>query len=77
MTDATGTVIATSPPAVKPGYKSTEWYLSLAAVLLGALTTSGLLADGTTAARIAGLAVTLLAALGYTWSRTQVKAGAP
>lgn len=65
---------ATTPH--KPGYKTTEFWLSFAAVLLGALFASGVMSDGGTAAKIAGLAASLLGALGYTVSRTQLKAGA-
>lgn len=60
---------------MKPGIKTTEFWLSLTAILLGALTTSGLLGEGSTAARIAGLAVTVLAALGYTAARSKTKSG--
>ena len=70
MADTTST-----PTAHKPGFRTSEFWLSLAAVLLGALFASGVLADGGTAAKIAGLAASLLGALGYTVSRTQLKAG--
>lgn len=61
----------TAPP--KPGYKTTEFGLNLAAAVVGALLASGLLTDGSTYARIAGMAAMLLSSLGYTWSRTAVK----
>lgn len=57
----------------KPGYATTEFWLSLVANLLGAAFASGLISDGTVLARIAGLAAMVLAGLGYTVSRTMVK----
>jgi hypothetical protein len=72
-----GTVTSAVPPTpVKPGYKTTEFYGSWAAKILGVLLTSGLLADGSIAMRITGAAVFILAQLGYTWSRTAIKTAA-
>lgn len=65
---------APEPTPVKPGYRTTEFYLSSLAKLLGILFASGVLGDGSLPMRIAGLAATLLAALGYTVSRGLVKA---
>lgn len=63
----------TSPPTpTKPGYQTTEFYLSLAATVLTALFASGLLTNNTALA-IAGMAATVLTALGYKVSRTLVK----
>ncbi len=67
------TDLATTP-AVKPGWKTTEFALSTLAMLLGQIYASGVMSDGGTAAKIAGLAVSLLAALGYTVSRGIAKA---
>lgn len=58
-----------------PGFKTTEFWLSLAATILGALMSSGLLADGTTAMRIAGVVAIVLGTLGYTVSRGLAKKG--
>ena len=61
---------------MKPGVKSTEFWLSLLAVILGALTTAGLFDDPsmpTWAGKVVGLAISVLAALGYTASRGLVK----
>lgn len=58
---------------MKTGYKTTEFWLSLLAMLLGTLMSSGLLAAGGLAAQIIGGAMGLLGALGYTASRTSVK----
>ena len=67
----------TTPPTdTKPGIATSEFWLSLVAVILGALAASGLIADGSTAMRVVGLAITVLAALGYTGSRTVVKKAA-
>ena len=67
----------TTTPTPKPGYKTTEFWLSLLATLLGFLLASGLL-DAVSAdswiARIVGGLVAALAALGYTASRAKVKA---
>lgn len=67
---------AADPPPVKPGWQTTEFWLMMVAKLLGILYASGMVGDGTITARIAGLAVTVLAALGYTVSRTMVKTAA-
>jgi hypothetical protein len=60
------------PP--KAGWKTTEFYCSLAAMLIGALYASGIISAGGTADRITGLAAAVLSALGYTVSRSLVKA---
>ncbi len=73
MTDE-ATTPAIPAPAVKPGWKTTEFYLSLAALLLGALYASGLMSDAGTTAKLAGLAASTLGALGYTVSRSLLKA---
>jgi hypothetical protein len=62
------------PPT--PGYKTTEFWLSLGAKLLGAAFAAGLIGDGTPLARDAGLAAVVLTSLGYTVSRGLVKASA-
>lgn len=61
---------------VKSGWKTTEFWLTLVAVTLGALAASGLLADaGGVWERLAGVALSVLAALGYSTSRASVKKG--
>lgn len=60
------------PPPVKPGWQTTEFWLSLAAVALTALFASGALTN-VTALAIAGMAATVLTALGYKVSRTLIK----
>jgi hypothetical protein len=65
-----------SPVAGKPGYKTTEFWLSLAATLLGVLLASGAM-DNAPAdsawSKIIGGAVAVLASLGYSASRAKVK----
>lgn len=57
----------------KPGYKTTEFYLSLASVLIGALLASGVLGEGTEYERIGGMILSLLASAGYGMGRTMLK----
>lgn len=64
-----------APAPVKPGYATTEFWLSLAATALTALFASGVMTSNTALA-IAGMAATVLTALGYKVSRTMVKTGA-
>lgn len=60
---------------LKPGWKSSEFYLSAAAVVLGALASSGLLVDGSTEFKVVGLLSSVLGALGYAYVRSQLKKG--
>jgi hypothetical protein len=62
-----------TPTPAKPGYKTTEFWLSTAATLCGILLASGVIPDGGTAARIVGAIVSGLAALGYSISRGMAK----
>jgi hypothetical protein len=68
MTDTTDP----APTPTKPGYKTTEFWLSMLATLLTALFASGALTNNVALA-IAGMAATVLTALGYKVSRTLVK----
>ena len=64
---------------LKAGVRSSEFYLSLCAVLLGIAVSTGLVdVDAGTGVwdKVAGIACTLLAAFGYTVSRGKVKAAA-
>jgi hypothetical protein len=54
------------------GFKTSEFWLTLAAQALGAVAASGALPGGPVA-QVAGLATTVLASLGYTASRAAVK----
>lgn len=67
-------ILQPSAEPVKPGWKTTEFYLSAFAMLLGLAYTSGIIATGSQWDHIAGVAVTLLAGLGYTVTRGKVKA---
>ena len=60
----------------KPGYKTTEFWLSLLATLLGFLLASGamdVVSEESWIARIVGGLVAVLASLGYSASRAKVK----
>ena len=59
----------------KPGFKSTEFWLSTAATILGIALASGLIPEGGQVGQIIGGVLALLANLGYTASRTKVKSG--
>lgn len=64
----------TTPAPAKPGYKTTEFWLSLAASTIGALMMSDVIAEGSTVAKIVGGIATILSTLGYTVSRAKLKA---
>jgi drug/metabolite transporter (DMT)-like permease len=59
----------------KPGYKTSEFWLSVAAVVIGAVMGSGVLDQSATPAdnQIFGLLASVLGALGYTVSRAWTK----
>jgi hypothetical protein len=69
-------VIDPGSPVQKPGYKTTEFYLTLVAMLLGALAASGLLDVTATQIdnQLVGMLIALLASLGYVAQRAWVKA---
>lgn len=60
-------------PDGKPGYKTTEFWLSFAAVAVGALQASGVFLEAGVAGKVLGLGAMLLGALGYQVSRAFVK----
>lgn len=66
----------TDPIPVRPGWQTSEFWLKIAAIALSALFASGALTNNTALA-IAGMAASILGALGYTVSRTLVKTAAP
>lgn len=77
-TDSPFTTIASQLDAVeptKPGFKTSEFWLKVGAMALTAAYASGALTNNTALA-IAGIAATILGALGYTVSRTMIKAAA-
>jgi hypothetical protein len=57
----------------KPGYRSTEFWLSTVAMVAGIILASSAIAVDSTAGQIVGGIVAVLALLGYTASRTEVK----
>lgn len=57
----------------KPGYKTTEFWLTVAANLIGATLASGLVVEGSQLAQGLGLATVVLSNLGYTYTRAKVK----
>jgi uncharacterized membrane protein YeaQ/YmgE (transglycosylase-associated protein family) len=62
-----------------PGYKTTEFWMSLAAVLVGAVMASGVLdslGQDNAVVRIVGIIASVLGAFGYTAARGFVKAAA-
>lgn len=61
-------------PAQKPGYRSSEFYLSLLAMLIGALFASDLIPTDSPWAKALGVVASILGALGYQVSRALVKA---
>ncbi|HMG21730.1 MAG TPA: hypothetical protein VK607_10450 [Kofleriaceae bacterium] len=60
----------------KPGVATTEFWLSFAAVVLGAIMGAGILPETGWQVQLAGAALAALGALGYTASRGVVKAAA-
>lgn len=58
---------------MKPGYKTTEFWLSVAAAVLGGLMASGTIVPESTEAQVIGLAAAALVALGYTGARLSLK----
>ena len=57
----------------KAGYKSTEFWMSMAAVAVGAIASSGMVENNEFGAKIVGLITATLVALGYTGSRLTLK----
>ena len=59
----------------KPGYQTTEFWMSTIAVICGIVMSSGAIHDGSTAERVIGGVMATLAALGYTAARAKTKTG--
>lgn len=78
-TPATSTTTTAAPASVttatttKPGWKTSEFWLKVAATTLSALFASGLITSSTALA-IAGIAAAELGSFGYTVMRTNAKA---
>lgn len=58
---------------VKPGYKTTEFWLKLLALVATFLLSSGLFPAGHVALKIAGVVASVLGALGYNYFRATAK----
>ena len=61
---------------MKPGYKTSEWLLSVALIVMCVLSSSGLLGEGSATERSVEWIAASLVAMGYTTSRALVKRGA-
>lgn len=59
--------------ASKPGFRTSEFWLSLVVIIFGVLMSSGAVAEDSTPAKIIGGIMAVLGALGYTGARAQVK----
>lgn len=57
----------------KSSFKSTEFWLSAIAVIVGLLLTSGILGDGSTVIKYVGAGSALLVSMGYTAARSRAK----
>jgi hypothetical protein len=64
---------APAPAPLKPGYLTTEAWLSFITIVGGAIPTSGLVDNAPLAAKIVGLVVAALSAINYTIQRTALK----
>lgn len=58
---------------MKPGYKTTEFWLTSVAALLGLLFASGAISDGSQIDKVLGMAATVLSGMGYSVSRGLAK----
>lgn len=58
---------------IKAGYKTTEFWLSAVAAIIGLVYASGVIGEGTQADKIVGFAAAALTTLGYTVSRGLAK----
>jgi len=57
----------------RPGYKTTEFWMSVLAAVAGMVVSSGVFREGSEVERVVGQVAAILAAMGYTLSRTLVK----
>ena len=73
QTATPGAVPAVADAVVKPGYKTTEFWLSAAATVVGLAIASGIVPTSGTWPQIVGQVTGVLGALGSTVSRTAVK----
>lgn len=68
-------LIPTSIPAqsIKPGYKTTEFWFAVTAMILSVLYGSGFIEGGSQADRLLGILAMILTTMGYSVSRGLVK----
>lgn len=80
MPDVPATVPAPTPAeasaAVRPGYKTTEFWLTVVAQAVGLVLASGVVVPGGGLEKIIGGAIMVLGLLGYQVTRAQVKKSA-
>jgi hypothetical protein len=62
---------------MRPGYKTTEFWLSFAASVVGALIASGIVPAGGAWDKAVGLVAMVLSSLGYAVTRATAKAALP
>lgn len=60
-------------PATKPGYKTTEFYLTVAAMVLSVMYASGAFSDASTTGKAMALIAGILSSLGYAVARAVSK----
>ena len=58
---------------MKSGYKTTEFWLTVVATILGLLFASGVISEGSEVDKILGMAATILTSMGYSISRGLAK----
>jgi len=61
---------------IRPGYRTTEFWMSVVATMLGVITASGLIPATSPLSQPVGLAVAILASMGYTAARVSIKKAA-
>jgi hypothetical protein len=65
----------TTPVAAKPGYKTTEFWLTAGATFVGLAIASGIVPETGVWPKIVGLVVAAFTSMGYTVSRGMAKKG--
>ena len=69
-------IVEIEEPKVRPGYKTTEFWLSTVATVCGILMASGVIVEGSQAATIVGGILAALSTIGYSAARAKDKAAA-
>lgn len=62
---------------MRSGYKTSEWWLALAAMIIGILISSGLIGDTSPIGKALAFIASALASVGYSYSRGMAKASQP